>query len=518
MEKAVILVVEDERVVALDIRSQLRNLGYDVPTIVSRGEDAVQTATELSPDLVLMDIHLRGEMDGIQAAQHIRTHLDIPVIYLTAYADDDTLQRAKVTEPFGYVVKPFEERELYTTIEMALYKHRTEQELAQSQRWLSAVLQSIGDAVIATDAQGHIKFMNPVAQALTGWDKEQASGREVGDVFRAIDGEMRTPVPSPVERALAQDAVVLLDEGTLLITRDGDEVPIDDSAAPIKDERQNTLGAVLVFRDVSERLQARDKLRGYASELESRNQELDAFAHTVAHDLKSPLSTIIGFASALAQEDMELPRDQMQEYLQAIEGISLEACNVVDELLLLASVRDAEVEKEPLEMSRIVDRAEYRLAYLKANRHAEISYPDQWPAAKGYGPWVEEVWVNYLSNGIKYGGDPPRLELGATQVGNVVRFWVRDNGAGIAPEDQKRLFTPFTRLHQARATGHGLGLSIVQRIVNKLGGDVWVESCGGQGSTFFFTLPAVQTGPHGQNVWEKTCWQRAAHEEGRMMH
>ena len=179
MENAVIMVVEDERVVALDIRSQLRSMGYTVPPPVSRGEDAVSAVSTLGPDLVLMDIHLKGEMDGIQAAKQIREELNVPVVFLTAYADDDTLRRAKVTEPYGYVVKPFEERGLYTAIEMALHKHRMEEELRESRRWLSAVLDSIGDAVIATDAQGHVKFMNPVAQTLTGWDKSQASGREV---------------------------------------------------------------------------------------------------------------------------------------------------------------------------------------------------------------------------------------------------------------------------------------------------------------------------------------------------
>jgi signal transduction histidine kinase len=174
-----------------------------------------------------------------------------------------------------------------------------------------------------------------------------------------------------------------------------------------------------------------------------------------------------------------------------VEGLSMQASNVVQELLLLSSVRKAEVSTEPLDMTRLVTRAEFRLTYLKQEHGAEIAYPAAWPTARGYGPWVEEVWTNYISNGIKYGGDPPHLELGATLEGETIRFWVRDNGPGVPAGDRSRLFTPFTRLHQVRATGHGLGLSIVRRIVDKLGGQVGVESCSGQGSTFYFTLPAA---------------------------
>jgi PAS domain S-box-containing protein len=491
VEKPTILIVEDERVVALDLRAQLRRMGYYVPAIVSRGSEAVRLTAELDLDLVLMDIHLQGEMDGVQAAQAIHNDSDVPVIYLTAYADQVTLDRAKVSEPSGYIIKPFDEQELHATIEMALYKHQMQRKLRESQRWLSAVLESIGDAVIATDQRGRIKFMNPVAESLTGWNKSEADDKDIGEVFHVLDRETKRPVQDPALRALADNKVTLLDAGAVLVSRTGDEIPVGDSAAPIRDERGNLVGAVLVFRDETERTQAQQALEQHARDLEEKNQELDAFAHTVAHDLKDPLSTIAGFASILADGELDLPKDELQQYLRIIEGRTLQASGVIDELLLLSSVRKAEVSTEPLAMSRILSRAEYRLAYLKQERHAEIARPSDWPVALGYGPWVEEVWTNYLSNGIKYGGDPPRLQVGATCDGPMVRFWVRDNGQGIPAKELDRLFTPFTRLHQVRATGHGLGLSIVQRIVRKLGGTVGVESEEGQGSIFYFTLPAA---------------------------
>ena len=178
---------------------------------------------------------------------------------------------------------------------------------------------------------------------------------------------------------------------------------------------------------------------------------------------------------------------------------ALKAVNIVNNLLLLASTNKQAVELKPLDMAKIVEETQHRLRNMILEYQPEISLPAEWPPALGHAPWIEEVWVNYLSNALKYGGRPPRLELGGELLPNVAssditsrlaRFWVRDNGRGLTPEEQARLFTPFERLSQANISGHGLGLSIVKRIVEKLGGTVGVESEVGQGSTFFFTLPA----------------------------
>jgi signal transduction histidine kinase len=235
-----------------------------------------------------------------------------------------------------------------------------------------------------------------------------------------------------------------------------------------------------------------EELSQYAADLETRNKELDAFAHTVAHDLRGPLSLSIGFCTLLREEWPDLSVEQVEEALQMVIEGAHKMHNIIDELLMLASVRKEEVKATQLDMGHILAEAEKRLAYLVNDYQPHIVGPDTWPAALGHGPWVEEVWTNYISNAIKYGGQPPRVELGATlQSDDMVRFWVRDNGPGLTPEEQVRLFTLFTRLDQVRAKGHGLGLSIVRRIVEKLGGQVGVESQVGSGSVFTFTLPAV---------------------------
>ena len=495
MNKTNILIVEDENIVALDIKNRLKKLGYVVVGRSATGEGAIDKAAEPRPDLILMDIRLKGEMDGIAAAAEIRQQLDIPVIYLTAYSDEATLQRARVTEPYGYLIKPFEDRDLHTTISMALYRHKAERELRESRQWLATTLRSIGDAVIATDRRGCIKFMNPVAERLTGWSQAEALGHPSEEIFKIINGKTRLPAANPVERVLAENRTVELDENTLLIAKDGQEIPIDDSAAPIVDETGMAEGVVLVFRDISERTEAEAQMRQFTRDLQIQNAELDAFSYTVAHDLKSPLNPIIGFADLLVEDHHTLPADQLEEYLTIIARNSRKMANVVDELLLLAHVRQAEVEVEPICMATVLAESQQRLNYMIEEYQAEIILPDIWPMVASYAPWIEEVWVNFLSNGLKYGGRPPRLELGATrQADGMVKFWVQDNGPGLTPDAQAQLFTPFTQLKQIRVAGHGLGLSIVRRIVGKLGGLVGVESEGvpGRGSRFYFTLPGEE--------------------------
>lgn len=249
---------------------------------------------------------------------------------------------------------------------------------------------------------------------------------------------------------------------------------------------------VVAIVDVSEFKRAESVLLRRTGEMQERIEELDEFAHTVAHDLKNPLTTIVGFAEAIDDHFDALPPDQIHEYLHAIAWSGRKMTSIIQELLLLASVRKAEIQTVPLDMARIVSQALQRLVYLLEKNQVEIAVAESWPLVQGYPPWVEEVWVNYISNAVKYGGQPPRVELGATSQGSVVRFWVRDDGPGIAPDLWSQLFKPFSRLDHVRAEGHGLGLSIVRHIVEKLGGQVGVHSEIGVGSTFYFTLPVLQ--------------------------
>jgi PAS domain S-box-containing protein/putative nucleotidyltransferase with HDIG domain len=274
--KARIIVVEDESIVAEDIKTSLENMGYSVPAVVSTGADAIQKAAELKPDLVLMDIMLKENMNGITAAGQIRSLFNVPVIYLTAYVDDDTLERAKLTEPFGYITKPFDERELKGAIEIALYRSRAEKRLKESREWFFVTLRSIGDAVIATDTEGKVIFMNSVAMELTGWKEGEAIGRNVEDVFNIVSENAGEKLECPARRVIREGKTVGLANHTILINKDGKKrIYIDDSGAPIRGEDGNIVGVVMVFRDITERRLVRKAL----AESEERYNNLFENAH-----------------------------------------------------------------------------------------------------------------------------------------------------------------------------------------------------------------------------------------------
>lgn len=260
MTNSRILIVEDESIVAKNMQNKLKRLGYDEPAIVSCGEEAIKKAQmRPHPRLVLMDIKLEGNMDGVEAAELIRDRFDIPVVYVTAYADKQTLQRAKKTSPFGYLLKPFDERELHSAVEIALYNHEMKQAVIKSKQWLSATLKSIGDAVITTDINGFITFMNPVAERLTGWKRKGASGRKLTEVFNILNEETREIVEESLTKAIQGGVVVALEEPTTIIAKDGAKRLIDDSAAPIIDDEGNIDGAVLVFREIKVDKQAKNR-------------------------------------------------------------------------------------------------------------------------------------------------------------------------------------------------------------------------------------------------------------------
>jgi PAS domain S-box-containing protein len=261
MNPARILIVEDESIVALDIKDRLAAMGYEVCGVADRGEEALSRAGADRPDLVLMDIRLKGEMDGIAAAAEVRKLWNIPVVYLTAFSEEHTLRRAKITEPFGYIIKPFEDREIRSAIEMALYKHQAETRLRESERRYATTLTSIGDGVVATDPQGRVTFMNPAAEKLTGWPAADAHGRPLAEVFKIVSEQTGQAVENPVDRVLREGRTVGLAGGTLLLSRDGRQIPVDDCAAPILTESGALSGTVLVFQDGSARRQAEEKLR-----------------------------------------------------------------------------------------------------------------------------------------------------------------------------------------------------------------------------------------------------------------
>jgi PAS domain S-box-containing protein len=269
MSKQQIMVVEDEGLVAADLVNRLETLGYGVPAWAASAEEAEAKAAETRPDLVLMDVVLKGRGDGVEAAKNISGHFGIPIVFLTWHSDDATIQRAKTTAPFGYIVKPFQDNSLRTTIEIALHRSELENQLKKLERWLTATLKSIADAVIATDKNGHISFMNPIAEAITGWKQSEAMGRNLTEVFCLASARTGSGQLDPVAKALREGVVVDWTSNNYLLPKTGPRTPIDFTASSIRNEHGVVTGIVLVFRDISPRKQAEEERENLIQELQS---------------------------------------------------------------------------------------------------------------------------------------------------------------------------------------------------------------------------------------------------------
>ena len=261
MTKAKILIVEDEGITAEDIKDYLKSLDHDVLAICSTGEDAIEKARELTPDLVLMDIMLAGVVDGIQAAEIVREQYGIPVVYLTAYSDPQTLERAKITEPYGYVLKPFNQRDLQIAVEIALHKHSMLSKIQESQRWLSTTVASVHEALIAVDSSYRILTMNQAAERLTGWKASDATGRIYTQVYTTCDAHTGEDLPTPIHMALETGETVRRHGEAVLIAKEGKVYTVDETASLILDEIKGVQGVVMVFRDASERIETETDYR-----------------------------------------------------------------------------------------------------------------------------------------------------------------------------------------------------------------------------------------------------------------
>ena len=298
MGVAKILIVEDMTIVAMDIKENLIKLGYQVLDIISTGEGAVSYAIEHCPDLILMDIKLKNMVDGISAAKAILEEIDVPIVFLTSYSDQETLERAMGVKSYGYIIKPFESRNLLSTIEMALHQHRQEKVFHEKLDWLLTILNSIGDAVIAADEQGQVTFINPTAQFLTGWSASDAMGKDLNKIFVVIDENTGQLMEDQFIRVMNEGSIFCPTSSMLLLNRSGERIPIDNTVAPIKNAKGVITGAVIVFRDCSERRKAEaeinylsfhDKLTGLYNRayFEDQMRRLDT-------ERQLPISIIMG--------------------------------------------------------------------------------------------------------------------------------------------------------------------------------------------------------------------------------
>jgi two-component system cell cycle sensor histidine kinase/response regulator CckA len=503
-----VLVVEDEALIAEDLCERLARLGTSVVGLVDTAEAALETAIRTRPDIVLMDIRLKGKRDGIAAATDIRDAIEVPVVFLTSHSDHATLERAKGSGPFGYVLKPFDERELFIALEMASHRHALERALRESERQHLQTLRSIGDGVIAADVQGRITFMNPIADALTGWTLDDAKGSPIDDVLCISRDEGGSQVVSPCMDALQAGHAVRHHTNDLFVTsRSGVVVAIDICAAPITDAHGHITGVVLAFRDIRDRRLAQDALKRAQEELfqAQKMESMGELASGIAHDFNNLLAVINGCTEiALWNRSLsDTTRLLLTEVVQA--GRRAESLT----RQLLAFGRTGSRRPQSLDLNTLVADL---VAMLRRLIHEDIELALE----LGPGPvvafvdptQVKQILINLVVNARDAMPDGGCITAGTRIVhvseadarvvgaepGCYAVLAVSGVGTNVDEAIREHHFEPYFTTKGVGA-GSGLGLVTVYGLAKQTGGSLTVRSARGQGATFAVYLPANPTGP-----------------------
>ncbi|HXJ72068.1 MAG TPA: response regulator, partial [Candidatus Dormibacteraeota bacterium] len=469
-----ILIVEDDDGVAYLVQVHLQRCGYQIAGRVASGEEALAQAEQSQARLALMDINLAGQLDGVQTAIRLRQQFDLPVVFITGLADDETLQRSREAKAFGYVVKPFRQEDLKSSIDLALNKHQVESRLRRIERSFTAAVRSIGEGVIMTDEQSRVIFLNPVAETLTGWSRESAPGdRALHDIFRLSPLEGRAPGELTPASPRSEQAE--------LKARDGSTLPIEFTTAPIRNDAGTITGQVLIFRDITDRrraeaelTQSRENLRSLAAHMETlRENERTRIAREV-HDelgqmitgLRMDLAWIQKRLAAISDEPLREPllgkarsmSTLLEQLVKAVRKIASELRPAVLDLGLCAAMdwQARDWQQRTGIMCELVTPS------------AAVLLPE------GLGTALFRIFQETLTNAARH-AQATRVQVRLSLADGWVTLEIRDNGLGITAEQQRQT--------------KSFGLLGMKERANILGGSCTVRGVPGQGTTVEVKLP-----------------------------
>jgi PAS domain S-box-containing protein len=485
-----VLIVEDEGLIARDIGSMLNNLGYDVAGPTASGAEALEVALSERPDVVLMDIRIRGEWDGIETAQKIRERLGIPIVFLTAYADEATLQRAKSIEPFGYIVKPFTASHLKVSLEISLQRYQAQRRLEEREASLGTAARQSSDAIFVCDINRRVKFLNPAAEALIGLRAANVYGKRVSELFKfQSEGFDETDLPLP---AGGFGAETCLTTG-IVLRADGKQRLVIASLAPVREGTAPAFETVMLFRDISEIESVRKALRSSNDQLGQSNETFGQVYCSLAHDLQEPLRTITLAAQILARAGADETGDASEEYLDWITGACARMQAVITAMLNYhdAASLGSFASAVPVNSAKALEGALLNLRAARIASGAAVDFANL-PEVRAHPVALLLLFQNLIENALKFRRvAAPRIQVSAQRDGEFWTFTVADNGAGFDGAQSERIFSLFNRAHGGEIEGHGIGLATCRRLVEQFGGRIWAESIIGQGSKFHFTLPAI---------------------------
>jgi two-component system sensor kinase FixL len=483
-----ILIVEDEGIVACDIQSRLTRLGYEVCAIATSGKQAIEAAGQYRPDIALMDVVLQGDMDGVETAEAIDELYQIPVVFLTAFDDGATLQRAKRIKPLGYIVKPFSERELSIVMEIALHREAARRQIREAEAALRmsearsrTVIETAVDAIVIIDEQGIVQSVNPAAEGIFGYSADEIVGRNVS---------MLMPESTqPEQDHLDTGAAKIIGIGCEAEGRrsDGSTVPLDLTIAGWSVDGRRFFTATM--RDITERKRSEQDLEQRNTELARANARLDQFAHIIGHDFRTPLRAVRNSAQWIVEDLGGHVSDDIRAHVACIAEHTVRMYAMLDDLLVYAHAGiDAAA---PLEINLGALVAEIE-RHLETQARARIEVAGQVETIFAARAAIEIVLRNLIENAIRHTDrETANISLSCHEDEQLLRFELSDDGPGIAPEHHARIFTPFTKIGLPRSAegGTGMGLTLVKRVIEDNGGMITVDSDPAvkRGTTFRFT-------------------------------
>ena len=474
-----VLIVEDERLVARELGMRLEEHGYRVTARVAAADEALRAASDQVPDVVLMDIRLEGERDGIETAELLHQRFDVPVIFLTAHSDDATVDRAKRSGAAGYLIKPPKERELLVAIEVALHNHEQARRLREREKLLASTLRSVGEALVATDPAGNILFMNPAAESLTDWRAEDAVGQPLSTVVQLT-----------YDRELGEPRFAQTSQRTGTVTdRAGRSHAVADSSSPIIDQAGSVVGGIVLLHDVTEeRALARQR------EAAARLASLGALATGVAHEINNPLTWMIVNLGRLTEMLGTPPIPD--EQLVALSQEALETLDGAERIRRVVRDLSAFAHRTPDRESCRVEDAIRQAVAASPSLPIEMDYVEATVSIAE--PRLVRVLGNLLANAADAIGDGPpgdhHLSLRATVRNDDVTIEIADTGCGMDDEVRAHAFEPFFTTKPA-GRGTGLGLSVAHGLVTAAGGSIGIASTPGRGTTVTLVLPLAEDLP-----------------------
>lgn len=481
------MIIEDESIIAKDIECILKNYGYKIAGPYSRAEDAINVLDNIHPHLILMDVVLKGEIDGIDAARIIKEKISVPIIFLTAYADDLTISRIKNSEPYGYFLKPFEEKELFSWIETTLHKFKKEEELKKNEKWLKSILIGYDKAIIALDEKGSIKLFNRESQMLTGYNDDEITGTYLGDVIK-ISSENINDKTSLIDFLNGAKEQTFKNNKSYIISKDNIRIPISYSISPIIQDKIVT-GCYIILNKRQNKNEAENIIKELNNKLEDSKREIKQLAYVSSHDLQEPLRMVASYVQLLQKRYQGKIDSDADEFISfAVEGVNRMKA-LLNDLLIYSRLNTVPPVFSPIDCNVLAQQAINLIKIDFPGKVFEVNY-NLLPVINADSSQIRQLFMHILSNAVKFNDkEIPVVDISYKSGENFHEFKISDNGIGMDSEYYSKIFEVFHRLHNYNEyPGTGIGLAICKKIAENHNGCIRVESTTGKGSTFYIKI------------------------------